>query len=236
MSFRRLPRPRETRSPAAHDPGRVTTSHCCAVDREFDDRIARKELRRYLKRGPATPTREMLELLAPLVPPKASLLDIGGGIGTIHHELLERGARSAMQIDASSSYLAVSTAEAARRGHGDRVVFRHADVRDVADSVEPADVVTLDRVVCCDPDYRSLLGIAAARTRSVFAFSYPRPMLATRVIIGAINVMRRLRRLPFRAYVHSPAAMIAVLEQAGLRRAASAKRWLWAVEVFQRSG
>ena len=214
----------------------MTTSHCCAVDQEFDDRIARKELRRYLKRGPATPTCEMLGLLAPLISPGATLLDIGGGIGTIHHELLERGARSAMQIDASSSYLAVSTAEAGRRGHADRVVFRHADVRDVADSVEPADVVTLDRVVCCDPDFRTLLGIAAARTRSVLAFSYPRPMLATRLIIGTINVMRRLRRLPFRAYVHSPDAMAAVLEQAGLRRTATSRKFVWAVEVFQRSG
>jgi hypothetical protein len=43
----------------------------------------------------------------------------------------------------------------------------------IAGTLPDADVVTLDRVVCCYPDPEALLG-AAAKTRQVLAFTYPR--------------------------------------------------------------
>ncbi|HEX4825089.1 MAG TPA: class I SAM-dependent methyltransferase [Candidatus Polarisedimenticolaceae bacterium] len=213
----------------------MTTAHCCAADREFDPKIARRELKRYRKRGPVSPTKEMLELVTPRLPAEATLLDIGGGVGMIHHELLDRGARSAVQVDASSAYLAMSEEESKRRGHEGRVTFRHADFRSVASEIAPADVVTLDRVVCCDPDYESLLGLAAAHAKTALAFSYPRARWAARMFIGGFNAWRRLTGLPFRAHVHPPAAMAAVVERAGLKRQGSAQGFIWAVEVFVRA-
>ena len=213
----------------------MTTAHCCAVDREFDPKIARRELKRYRKRGPVSPTTELLALLTPRVPPDATLLDIGGGVGMIHHELLDHGARSATQVDASSAYLAASEEETKKRGHDGRVTFRHADFRAAAPEIAPADVVTLDRVVCCDPDYESLLGLAAARAKTALAFSYPRARWATRVFIGGFNAWHRLTGATFRAHIHPPAAMAAVLERAGLKRVASTMRFIWAVEVYVRS-
>src|SRR5262245_52761966 len=184
-------RPRLSAEPGVREPlpraDAVTTSHCCAVDREFDPKIARRELKRYRKRGPVSPTKELLELLAPCLPADATLLDIGGGVGMIHHELLDRGAKSAVQVDASSAYLAASEEEAGKRGHEGRVTFRHADFRAAASDIAPADVVTLDRVVCCDPDYESLLGLAAAHAKTALAFSYPRARWASRVFIGGFN-------------------------------------------------
>jgi len=213
----------------------VTTSHCCAVDREFDPKIARRELKNYRKRGPASPTKELLDLVTPRLPAEATLLDIGGGVGTIHHELLDRGAKSAVQVDASAAYLAASEDETKRRSHQDRVAFRHADFRAVASDIAPADVVTLDRVVCCDPDYETLLGLAAARARTALAFSYPRARWASRVFVATINAWRRLTGAAFRAYIHPPEAMAAVLERSGLKRVAATMRFIWAVEVFVRA-
>jgi len=202
----------------------------------FDRRIANRDLRRLQRRGPDPATRQLIAAVreSPL-PPHPTLLDIGGGVGTIHHVLLERGFAQATHIDASQAYLAVATAEAARLGHADRVTFAHGDFRVIAPSVAPADVVTLDRVVCCDPDYAALLGAAADHAQRLLAFTYPHPRWYTRAFVATMNAGRRLRGNPFRAYVHPPAGMIAVLESRGLRRRWAGGSWLWRAELYERA-
>ncbi len=213
----------------------MSSCHCCTTDRQFDARTARRDLRRFLRRGPDPATRQLLSTIeaAPL-PTQATLLDIGGGIGVIHHRLLDHGFASAVHVDASAGYLAVATAEAARRGHADRVSFRHADFRSAAAEVPSADVVTLDRVVCCDPDYPGLLGAAAERTRRLLGFTYPRDRWYTRAAVRGSNAWRRWWGQAFQVYVHDPAGMAALLEQHGLRRRWSGGTWIWAAEVYER--
>lgn len=209
--------------------------HCKAVDEEFDARWARRDVRRFERRGPEATTRLILtEVREVPLPPRPVLLDVGGGIGAIHHLLLEQGFASAIHVDASSGYLAVAAEEARKRGHAERVEFRHADFSSVAGSLPQADLVTLDRVVCCDPDYAGLLGAAAGRARRALAFSFPRPRWFVHLVMGAFNLLNRLRGRAFRAHVHSPAKMAGVLEQAGLTRRRSARTFFWAVEIFER--
>ncbi len=202
----------------------------------FDAKIARKDLRRFHRRGPDPATSQLLRALqAASLPPSPTLLDIGGGIGAIHHTLLSRGFAQATQIDASNGYLAMAAAEAASRGHTDRLRLIHADFHQIAQTTEPADVVTLDRVVCCDPDFVDLLGAAADHARRFLAYTYPRPHWLTRLVVGTNNTYRRLRGQGFRAYVHSPEAMTSVLEGRGLRRRWSGGTWIWRAELFERA-
>jgi magnesium-protoporphyrin O-methyltransferase len=214
----------------------MSTCHCCATDQQFDRRTARHDLRRFRRRGPDPATQQLLAALrdSPL-PPGPTLLDIGGGIGTIQHVLLEHGFARATQIDASQAYLEVAMAEAARLGHAERATFAHGDFRELAPTVTPADVVTLDRVVCCDPDYAGLLGAAADHAKRLLAFTYPRARWYTRFYAATMNAWRRLRRHPFRSYIHRPAAMIAVLEARGLRRRWVGGTWIWGAELFERA-
>ena len=213
----------------------MTSCHCRAVNREFDPRIARRDLLRFLRRGPEPSTRHILAaVLAFPLPPEPTLLDVGGGIGVLHHALLDRGFASALQIDISDAYLATAAAEAARRGHAGRVAFRQGDFSSLAPSLPRADVVTLDRVVCCDPDFARLLAAAADRARCAVAFSYPRPRWLVRAFVATANAARRLVGRAFRAYVHPPAAMAAVLERSGFRRRWAGGTWVWAVELFER--
>ena len=211
---------------------------CCrtsATDKLFDAKIARRDLRRFRRRGPDGSTRRLLAAVQehPL-PPQASLIDVGGGIGAVHHVLLERGFTRATQIDASAAYLAAATAEADRLGHGGKVRFEHGDFVAMAASLPDADVVTLDRVVCCDADYAGILSAAAARARCLVAFSYPRSRWLIRAFIAFENATRRVTGDSFRAYVHLPSAMAAILERAGMRRSRAGGTWIWAVEVFER--
>ena len=213
----------------------MTSCHCQVVDKQFDTRVARRDLLRFLRRGPEPSTRHMLAaILARPLPPGPTLLDVGGGVGVLHHILLDRGFAGALQIDISDAYLATAAEEAARRGHSDRVAFQRGDLSSLAPGLPRADVVTLDRVVCCDPDFTRLLAAAADRARCAVTFSYPRPRWLVRAFVATANGARRLVRRAFRAYVHSPADMAAVLERSGFRREWAGGSWVWAVELFER--
>jgi magnesium-protoporphyrin O-methyltransferase len=96
-------------------------------------------------------------------------------------------------------------------------------------------VVTLDRVVCCDPDFDGLLGAAADHARHLLALSFPQQRWSTHLFVGGNNAWRRVRRRSFRAYIHSPDAMTRVLERRGLRRCWSGGTWIWRVELFERA-
>ena len=208
---------------------------CDAAD-QFDAAIAQRDLRRFRRRGPDAPTRHILQAVqSHSLPAQPTLLDVGGGVGVIHHVLLDRGFRQATHVDASDAYLAAAAEETERLGHGGRVQFLLADFTAQAETVSGADVVTLDRVVCCDPNYARMLSSAANRARHLLAFSYPRPRWLTRLMVTAANALRQLRGRSFRAYVHSPAAMRTVLERAGMRHAWAGGTWIWAVELFERA-
>jgi 2-polyprenyl-3-methyl-5-hydroxy-6-metoxy-1,4-benzoquinol methylase len=213
----------------------MTSCHCEAVDRQFDRRIAQRDLRRFLRRGPEPTTRHIQAALAVVpLPPDRTLLDVGGGIGGLHHMLLDRGFARAIHVDISEAYLATAAAEAQRRGHAGRVIFRQGDFSSIAATLPRADVVTLDRVVCCDPDFARLLAAAADRARCAVAFSYPRPRWLVRAFVATTNAARRLVGRAFRGYLHPPAAMAAVLERSGFRRSSMGGTWVWAVELFLR--
>jgi magnesium-protoporphyrin O-methyltransferase len=146
-------------------------------------------------------TKLLLQAIRSLRLRQAELLDIGGGIGAIHHELLEDAVQTATHVDASSAYLQEAKAEAARRGHGRRVRFIHADFIDVASDLLSVDIVTLDRVVCCYPDFRRLLKAAAEHSRHALAFTYPRETWYLRMGLRIINWMHCFKRRDWNGFL-----------------------------------
>src|SRR5262245_13421463 len=136
-------------------------SHTCDIAEQFDPKTARKDLRRCRRKGPDQTTRMLIESVRARVARSGSteltLLDVGGGIGAIHHELVNGAVRDAVHVDVSPAYLAAAREETTRRGQGDRVQFVLGDLVEVGGQVEPADIVTLDRVICCYPDMNRLV-------------------------------------------------------------------------------
>ena len=75
--------------------------NCCEIENNtFGEDDAKDDLKEYRRRGPAKQTKLILEAVRSLELKDAALLDIGGGIGTIHHELLKDTAREATHVDA----------------------------------------------------------------------------------------------------------------------------------------
>lgn len=206
----------------------------CCYDDEFDDKIAADHVRDYRKRGAPPATRILAEELARDVAPGQTVLDVGAGVGALHHALLDRGAATAVDVDASKPYLEAARVEAVRRGLGDRVRFEHGDFVEVGGRIEPADLVALDRSACCYPDMHALVGLAAARTRRRLGLVLPRDTALVRFGIHVINMVQWLRRSRFRVYAHPHAEIQRVAEAAGLSRVAQRTAGVWAVLVFER--
>jgi len=162
------------------------------------------------------------------------LLDVGGGVGAIHHALLDAGVRDATQVDASAAYIEAARDEAARRGHADRVHFMHGDFVELSPDVPDADVVTLDRVICCYPDMNALVGRAADKARRLLGAVYPPGVWWMRLGVRAINVLMRVRRSAFRVFVHSPAAIEAILRLHGFERIESRRTLVWEIALYER--
>jgi magnesium-protoporphyrin O-methyltransferase len=209
--------------------------NCCEItDHAFSASEARAELRNYRKRGPKNQTKLILQAIRSLRLKNADLLDIGGGIGAIHHELLGEVVQTATHVDASSAYLKEAKAEAVRRGHGERVHFLHADFTDVASDLPKADVVTLDRVICCYPDFRRLLKAAAEHSQRALAFTYPRETWYLRLGLTIINFLQRLRKDPFRVFLHPVAEMDTLLKREGFERISLRRLFVWEMALYQK--
>ena len=212
--------------------------NCCqceGIEREFSAEAAESEREAYRDEGPADTTQDLIEAILPQGVEGLTLLDIGGGIGAIQHALLRAGAKSSTAVEASTAFAKAAKEEAEHLGLSAGVTTQHADFVAVAETIQPHDVVTLDRVICCYHDMESLLGLASARATKVLGMVYPRDSWWTRLDSRFGNVYYWLLRNPFRTFVHRDRAIAAVLSGHGLRRTFHKRKWIWQVAVWSRA-
>jgi magnesium-protoporphyrin O-methyltransferase len=191
--------------------------------------------KRYRRRGLDKTATRIVAFLEREGVERASVLEIGGGVGEIQLELLKRGAATAMNLELSPAYDAEARKLLQEAGIDERrVTRRRHDIADDPDGVEPADVVVLHRVVCCYPDYERLLGAAASHARRLLVFSHPPGSAMSRAIVRLQNLGLRLSRRDFRTYAHPPAAMLEVCRAAGLRSSYVHTGGVWQVEGLSR--
>lgn len=207
--------------------------HCAAAAAHFDARRARADRARYKRHGPDVSTRLLLEELRPVTRPGDTLLDVGGGIGILGLELDRAGLREVVLVEAAAPYLEI--ARDLRAQSGTPTPFRTlAGDFTAIKPPPPADIVTLDRVVCCYPDFVALLRAATTSAGRVLALSFPRDRWYVRVVFWLENLVRRLRRDSFRTFVHPPPAMADLLAGAGWQRRGQRSTLAWCIECWHR--
>lgn len=210
---------------------------CCRgqnYDRLFGARTARKELRAYRKRGPRGATARLLRLLQASNPKNFSLLDIGGGVGVIPQEMLKAGAPRVASVDASEAYVDTIDRVAAELGCASRWTGVMGDFVERAADVAPADIVTLDKVICCYPDMPALVGRSAAKAEKLYGIVVPKDDWWVRIAAKTGNLVLRILRFEFQGFVHPLADIDAVAGDAGLRIASTASYWVWSVRLYAR--
>jgi magnesium-protoporphyrin O-methyltransferase len=164
-----------------------------------------------------------------------TLLDIGGGIGAIQHELLKAGAKAATNAEASTAYIEAAKEEAERQGQANRVAYHCGDFVDLAPGIGPADIVTLDRVICCYHDMQELVGQSSARAQRFYGLVYPRDTWWMKIGITLLNLVLWARRSPFRTFLHTTQAVDTVVRGNGLEQRFYEKTLVWQVVVYARS-
>ena len=215
-------------------PGRF----CCEEDLAligYDGREAASELANWQTRGPRPTTQELIDAIRARGVKGAAILDIGAGVGAVHTALLEAGAASAVDVDASREYLATARAEAERRGLADRVEYRYGDIVELAAELGPADVVTLDSVICCYPYLSPLLAAAVRPGPRLVGLTYPRDVWWMVAFMRLYNIAHALRGSPARYFVHRSSEVDRLMAAAGYVNsyAGGIRRWL--VVVYARA-
>jgi SAM-dependent methyltransferase len=182
----------------------------------YNQKKAASELRKYREKGPIPSTKALIEALIAAGVQGATVLDIGGGIGAVQHELLAAGAAHVTSVDASANYLEVAREEASRRGVEDRVTYRHGDFVEVAESVPPVDIVTLDRVLNVYPDWKGLIELSAVRAQRLYGLVYPRNTPMVRIVVFALNLILRVRGKQIRAAIRPADEIERIARENGL--------------------
>src|SRR5688572_25905828 len=98
-------------SPIFEQVGPMICPHCLDSEDFFSTKRAEQELAEFRKNGARKTTRILLDSLKQAGITGLSLLDIGGGVGAIPHELFPAGLSQASLVDASSAYLRAAQEE-----------------------------------------------------------------------------------------------------------------------------
>jgi magnesium-protoporphyrin O-methyltransferase len=212
------------------------SEHCCGpAIRHFDQAIAEQDLVRYREKGLDKRARLLVEALLRSGAAGRFVLDVGSGAGTLSFELLNAGVLHATLADASPAYLTAARLEATRLGLSDRVETVVGDFVETAARTPAADIVILDRVVCCYPAWPPLLAAAKSRSRGLLGLTYPRARPDVRLAISFENLRLRMKGDAFRAFVHPPAEMRAALRADGWRLLNRSGTFRWHVELYGRA-
>jgi magnesium-protoporphyrin O-methyltransferase len=209
---------------------------CCDEDLAllgYDGLSAEKDLAKW-RRGDLYPaTRELIDVIRDDGVEGATVLDVGAGVGAVHITLLEAGAASAFDVDASLEYLATARAEAERRGLAGRVEYRHGDVVELALRLPPADIVTLDSVICCYPYLPALLRAAVGGNPRVVGLTYPRDVWWMRAYMRLWNLSHAVRRSRARYFIHRHAEVNRLMAELGFKNAHDGGTREWRVVLYR---
>ena len=210
---------------------------CCIHNRDtgrFFGWFARRYRKRFARQGFEPSQKQLVEGLTGAGVEGATLLEIGCGVGYLHQRLLQAGADSAVGVDLSSKMLDEARVQAREQGVSERTDYRHGDFVELADAIAPADVVILDKVICCYPDADSLVQRSADKARRLYGFTVPRDRWSVRAAMRLVRGMMALIRCGFRSYVHDPVAIDRRLRDAGFGRVFEDQTFVWLTRVYAR--
>ena len=208
---------------------------CCQTQNYngfFDRKIAEKELKNYQKKGPDKTTKVLIDVLKSLGMEGLTLLDIGGGIGVIQHELLKDGIVSAVSVDASKAYIEVSKEEAERNGNADRITFYCGNFVELAFKFPKSDIVTLDRVICCYPDMWSLVGLSSQLVKKYYGLVYPRDTWWVKKGVSFANFFLWILHKNFRTFVHPTQEVDQLIPRFGFVQRFYHKTLIWQIVIY----
>jgi 2-polyprenyl-3-methyl-5-hydroxy-6-metoxy-1,4-benzoquinol methylase len=200
----------------------------------FNTKEADSKLKRYLKKGTNAVATRLIDSLVSDGIDEQTVIDVGCGIGVLYVELIEQGAKSATGVEISDGYATTASQLHELRGVTDKVTRLTLDFAEAGDAVRPADIVVLDRVVCCYLDWKKLLTSVSEHATGRVAFSFPRENFLSRLSLNLFNLWLRIRKVDFQAFVQPIDQMLALMESKGFTQTFTTNSLQWQGVIFER--
>lgn len=213
-------------------------SDCCTPKgyrQIFSEKNAAGEAKRYRRKGLDGISKRIVDLIKERGVEGKTLLEVGGGVGAIEIELLKAGMARAVNVELTPTYEAAAGELVVEAGLSDRVQRRVMDFAEAGPEVETADVVVMNRVICCYPNMPKLAGAAADRANSIVVMSFPNRRWWTSLGLTLANFGFRVIRMQFRVFLHPPALIMATVEQRGFKTKLDQQGLLWQVVALERT-
>lgn len=210
---------------------------CCdpvSYRRFFNSKGADRRLRRYRRRGLDGTASGLVDFMRKRGVAGRSVLEIGGGIGDLQVELLKSGASRSVNVELSSGYEEAAGVLMESEGLSERMERQLGDFVERQDMVDHADIVVLNRVICCYPWMDRMMEAAVGKTDWLLAIAVPRDNLLERFLVAVENAIIGWRDCGFRAYVHPVEDIEGRATEFGLRRVYLDRGFVWQGLVFER--
>ena len=210
----------------------------CCTPRGYADIFSEKRAwaaaKRYRAKGLDATSKRIVDAALARGVEGSTVLEVGGGIGSIQIELLRAGAERAVSVELTPTYENAAADLLREAGLQDRVERKVLDFVDAAAAVDAADIVVMNRVICCYPDMPRLAGAAAERTGGLLVMSFPRRRWWTRLLVTVANAVLRIARREFQIFVHPPEGIRRTSELHGLRTLSDQRGVFWEVLALER--
>jgi magnesium-protoporphyrin O-methyltransferase len=209
---------------------------CQAIEERFDRKKAEKKRRAYQQGGLKRESQLLVDALVAKGIDGYTLLDVGGGMGALAIELIKRGVSRATINEASTAYLEAAAAETESQGLTDQISLVHGNIATMDQEIAPADVVTLDKVICCFDDMPGLVQSSLAKSRKLYGLVYPRDNWLVKAAFGFDNLIGRLQRSDFRVFVYPTKEVDGLIRGNGFQMRSSRNSAGWQIVVYGRVG
>ncbi|MBE9516385.1 MAG: methyltransferase domain-containing protein [Proteobacteria bacterium] len=211
-------------------------SCCCPHSRsagKLFSFFAHRYRKRFQKKGFEPSQKHLMEGITQAGFQQASILEIGSGVGHLHQSLLEQGAQQAAGIDLAPAMIEEAQQWADDRGLADRTTYIEGDFVTMEEGATlAADITILDKVICCYPDADALVHKSLQKTGRVYAVTYPRQHMLTKIGEKIGIFVMWLFRSCFHPYVHDPQQIEAWITSQGFEKQYESKTLIWLTQVY----
>ncbi len=209
---------------------------CCIdyTNNHFDELVALQDLKYYRNKGTKKSTQALLNILNNLDLEGMHLLDIGAGIGVVSIELQNSGLSEITHNEISSAYIDVFQKEIDRKLNGTKINSLKGDFVEVAGKIDSADIVVLDKSICCYPYYEELVRASAAKANTWYAYVIPRDTWWVKFVHYFGELIKSLKGDSFRSFIYPVDKIEKIVLQYGFTKLVELHQREWLVAVFKK--